>query len=100
MSIIPPEPCPIHDPERAYWRMKLLQEFGGQTTTTTSTIPKFEPPVPPKPVVHLLATERLCDIITECGVVIGDSSDGAWSRKMEWVDCDECKGGPIYAGNE
>jgi len=42
MSVIPPEPCPIHDPERAYWRAKYLSEFGASPrqrfTADTNTV--------------------------------------------------------------
>lgn len=46
MSVIPPEPCAIHDPERAYWRAKFLKEFGGGTrlyTTNSTTAPRVLP---------------------------------------------------------
>lgn len=53
MSVIPPEPCAIHDPERAYWRAKYLREFGSNdltwisndTTITTATPPPRLPSV-------------------------------------------------------
>ncbi len=43
LSIIPPEPCPLHDPERAYWRAKLLSEFPNYGRTYTTTSAKIDP---------------------------------------------------------
>ncbi len=43
MSVIPPEPCPIHDPERAYWREKYLSEFCGKRTVTTGNTSTIAP---------------------------------------------------------
>lgn len=40
-SVVPPDPCPMHDPERAYWRAKYLAEFGqsrGSFVTTGTNL--------------------------------------------------------------
>lgn len=78
MSVIPPEPCPIHDPERAYWRMKLLQEFGGKSYTTNTTLPQRDP------FYHFMPDGQ--QDTTLCG-----APAHTWVRVPEWVRCDECK---------
>jgi hypothetical protein len=37
LSVIPPGPCPIHDPERAYWAAKLRRDFPTRSLLTTTT---------------------------------------------------------------
>lgn len=91
MSVIPPEPCPIHDPYRAYWRMKYLREFGptGVSTTTNTDIPKYEPPVVEEDPIHFNvyadAGEKLA-----CGTD-PDEDHIRWARVKGWVTCKDCK---------
>jgi hypothetical protein len=90
-SVIPPEPCPIHDPERAYWRMKLLQEFGGQApVTTTTTIPKYEAPRVEKDEVHFNYAEFGKHDVLACGADPG-ADDIRWARVLDWVTCPACR---------
>lgn len=98
-SIIPPEPCPLHDPERAYWRRRLLAEFGGDTGTSTTTntasiktddIPKYVPPKVEKRITHYNYSHAgILDKIA-CGADPSDTKIG-WARVLAWVDCERCK---------
>jgi hypothetical protein len=94
-SILPPEPCPIHDPERAYWRRRLLAEFGGHETTTVTTtsansIPKYEAPKGPEYEVHYnYSPIGLLDKLA-CGAD-PDDKDVRWSRVANWITCQACK---------
>ena len=94
-SIRPPEPCPIHDPERAYWRMKLLQEFGGQYTTTTTTTAQldsykgdaFAKKGQPDPLVHY--KRRAGDRDAICGEYVGE--EFFWAGTIRYVTCKDCR---------
>jgi hypothetical protein len=102
-SVIPPEPCPIHDPERAYWRRRLLAEFGGNTGTSTTTntasvsapkatydIPKYEPPKAKEYVMHYnYAPRNILDKIA-CGAD-PENPETRWARVLAWVNCEKCK---------
>ena len=109
-SVIPPEPCPLHDPERAYWRMKLLKEFGDQTygtttTTTTATItpkppgdpvapgdiPMFKPFVVERPPIHYNTSDGLgSGDKLACGLDATED-DIHWARVAAWVTCKDCR---------
>lgn len=88
-SIIPPEPCPIHDPEKAYWRRKLLAEFGGHetktTTNTASVVRDF--PKPGTKLMHYMEKEEG----TLLRYPLCQSEAGAWTRVEDWVTCKVCK---------
>ena len=99
-SILPPEPCPIHDPERAYWRMKLLQEFGGQYSTTTTTVTANTVGATksllhdahwkkdkPDPIVHLAISPG--GTVAMCGVRLDD--DKWWAGTIRYTTCENCK---------
>ena len=106
MSVIPPEPCPIHDPERAYWRIRLLREFGeesGYTTTTTTVtgrapgtpepqfdIPKYESPKVKEELVHYNPTDSIEPMNVLCGQY-AFGKDIRWARILNWVTCEKCK---------
>ena len=98
-SILPPEPCPIHDPERAYWRMKYLREFGNVgvgVTTNTATItsdgiPKYKSPVLEDYPVHFNTSKSLKEADKlACGLDATEDNI-RWARVAAWVTCEDCK---------